>query len=61
LLPFSGNKGNVKKALEEGLFSGEIIDHEMPLETCEVHQKDDRRYHFQISNKLNRTLWVESK
>lgn len=61
LLPLSEEKENFKLALKEWFYTGEIIDHETPIETCELCEKDELRYQFEIKNNLNNKLWVGSK
>lgn len=61
LLPLSEEKKDFKLALKEWVFTGEIVDHETPSEICELCEKDELRYHFEIKNKLDQSLWVGSK
>lgn len=61
LLPLSEEKENFKEALKEWFFTGEILDHEQPIETCELCEKDEVRYQFEIANNLNNKLLVGSK
>ncbi|MBL0145398.1 MAG: hypothetical protein IPP48_06215 [Chitinophagaceae bacterium] len=61
LLPLSEEKEDFKIALKEWIFTGEIVDHETPIETCELCEKDELRYHFEIKNQLDNSLWVGSK
>lgn len=61
LLPLSQEPADFKEALKEWFFSGEIIDHEAPIEACGLCEKDELRYHFQISNDIGNSLWVGSK
>ncbi len=61
LLPLSEEKSDFKKALKEWFFTGEIIDHEVPIEVCNLCEKDQLRYHYEIGNGINSKLWVGSK
>lgn len=61
ILPRSVEQTDFKEALKEWSFTGNIIDHEEPIEICELCEKDDLRYEFEISNALGNTLWVGSK
>ena len=61
LLPLSEEKEDFKVALKEWFFTGEIVDHETPIEVCELCEKDELRYHFEIKNNLANSLWVGSK
>lgn len=60
LLPLSEEKNDFKLALQEWFFSGEIIDYGDSRENCQLCEKDELRYHFEIKNKLNNSLWVGS-
>ena len=61
LLPLSEENEDFKIALKEWFFTGEIIDHEATIEICALCEKDKLRYHFEIKNKLENSLWVGSK
>ena len=61
LLPLSENKKDFNVALKEWFFTGEIIDHEDAIEVCQLCEKDELRYHFEIENGLRNKLWVGSK
>jgi hypothetical protein len=61
LLPLSLEKDDFNKALKEWSFTGETVDFELAEEMCELCEMEGLRYHYQISNKLNNTLWVGSK
>lgn len=60
LIPLSSSE-EFKEALKEWDFSGEVIDHGKPIETCELCEHEELRYHYEIENteKSNR-LWVGS-
>jgi hypothetical protein len=60
ILPLSVGD-TLPKAFEEWYFTEEIIDHEEPIETCELCGQKELRYHFKIQNDLTgNTLWVGS-
>lgn len=61
LLPLSEDKEDFKEAVKEWFFTGAIVDYEAPTETCELCEKDEVRYQYEIKNGLNNTLWVGSK
>jgi hypothetical protein len=49
------------KAFEEWSFTDRTIDHEEPIEKCQLCDQDDLRYHFEIQNALtHHRLWVGS-
>jgi len=49
------------KAFEEWRFTEEVVDHEEPVEICQLCGQEQLRYHFGIENEFNRnTLWVGS-
>ena len=53
--------GTLPEAFEEWSFADEVVDHEQPIETCELCEQQDLRYHFQIRNTFTgKTLWVGS-
>ncbi|MDP2714439.1 hypothetical protein [Rheinheimera sp.] len=60
LIPLSA-ANDFKEALKEWEFTGEVIDHQIADETCELCEHEELRYHFEIINylKLNH-LWVGS-
>ncbi len=48
-------------AFSEWAFTDQTIDHEKPIETCELCGQQDLRYHFEIANQYtNARLWVGS-
>lgn len=50
------------KAFEEWSFTEYTVDHEEPVETCQLCDQPELRYHFQIQNSLTKhVLWVGSK
>jgi hypothetical protein len=50
------------KAFEEWSFTENTIDHEQPIETCQLCRQEELRYHFEIRNALtHKTLWVGSQ
>lgn len=50
------------QAFEEWSFTESTEDHEEPIETCQLCEQEQLRYHFEIRNALNgNTLWVGSK
>jgi hypothetical protein len=50
------------KAFEEWSFTDNTVDHEQPIETCQLCAQEELRYHFEIRNALTkRTLWVGSQ
>ena len=50
------------KAFEEWSFTESTIDHQEPIETCQLCQQEELRYHFEIKNTLtHKTLWVGSQ
>jgi len=61
LLPLSEEKEDFKLAVKEWYFTGNIIDHEQPIESCRLCEHEDLRYHYEISNALLNVLWVGSK
>lgn len=61
ILPLSVGQ-TLPEAFEEWSFTEETIDHEEPVETCRLCDKEELRYHFEIRNSLTgRTLWVGSQ
>lgn len=48
-------------AFTEWSFTEDTVDHETPVETCELCGQQDLRYHFEIANQYTAaTLWVGS-
>jgi len=48
-------------AFDEWAFTENTVDHESPIETCELCGQQDLRYHFEIANGYtSATLWVGS-
>lgn len=48
-------------AFTEWPFTDNTVDHEQPIETCELCGQQDLRYHFEIANHYtDATLWVGS-
>lgn len=61
ILPLS-EAGTLPEAFSEWSFIGEKVDHEKPVATCELCDKDGLRYQFRIQNRHNQnTLWVGSE
>ena len=49
------------RAFDEWAFTENTVDHESPIETCELCGQQDLRYHFEIANGYtSATLWVGS-
>ncbi len=49
-------------AFEEWSFTDRTIDHEEPIEICQLCEHEELRYHFEIKNALTqRILWVGSQ
>jgi hypothetical protein len=60
ILPLSIG-GTLPEAFDEWAFTNETIDHEAPIETCELCGQQELRYHFQIGNRFTgHHLWVGS-
>jgi hypothetical protein len=50
------------KAFKEWYVTGKTIDHEQPVETCQLCEQEELRYHFEIQNQYTeRTLRVGSR
>lgn len=50
------------EAFEEWSFTERTIDHEQPIENCQLCEHEELRYHFEIKNALtNKVLWVGSQ
>lgn len=60
ILSLSKNKNNYILALKEWTFSGNIHDHKIAKETCELCKQENLRYHFEIYNELGNKLLVGS-
>jgi hypothetical protein len=53
---------SLPEAFEEWTFTDEIEDHEEPIETCQLCEQEQLRYHFKIRNALTtKVLWVGSQ
>lgn len=61
LLELSEEKENFTKATKEWFYTGEILDYHIPTEMCELCEKEELRYHFEIRNRLDNFLLVGSK
>jgi len=61
ILPLSVGK-TLPEAFEEWSFTERTIDHEEPIETCELCEQEALRYHFEIKNHLTqKQMMVGSK
>jgi len=61
ILPLSVGS-SLPEAFEEWSFTENTIDHEEPIETCELCDQEELRYHFEIKNTLTKNiLWVGSQ
>lgn len=61
ILPLSYGT-TLPEAFEEWSFTENTIDHEQPIETCQLCEQEALRYHFEIRNSLTRrVLWVGSQ
>jgi hypothetical protein len=61
ILPLSVGT-TLPEAFEEWSFTEQTIDHEQPIETCQLCEQEALRYHFEIRNALTqRVLWVGSQ
>ncbi|SFN51774.1 hypothetical protein SAMN05421738_1144 [Algoriella xinjiangensis] len=60
ILTLSKNKNNFNLALKEWTFSGNIYDHKVAEEICELCENENLRYHFEIYNGLGNRLLVGS-
>ncbi len=61
LLPLSESTVFVE-ALKEWSYTGDMEDYDEPVECCELCEKEELRYHFNIENTLNgNRLWVGSQ
>lgn len=53
---------SLPEVFEEWSFTEHTIDHEKPVETCQLCDHENIRYHFEIKNSLTQeTLWVGSE
>lgn len=60
ILPLSVGS-TLPEAFEEWSFTEQIKDHGQSIETCQLCEQEDLRYHFEIRNTLTeKTLWVGS-
>ncbi len=51
--------GALPTVFGEWSFTENTVDHESPIETCELCGQQDLRYHFEIANQYtDATLWV---
>lgn len=61
ILPLSVGD-TLPKAFEEWSVTDNVVDHEIPQETCELCGQESLRYHFEIRNSLTKnTIWVGSQ
>ena len=61
ILPLSVGS-TLPEAFEEWSFTERTVDHEQPIETCQLCEQEALRYHFEIRNSLtNKILWVGSQ
>jgi hypothetical protein len=61
ILPLSVGS-TLPEAFEEWSFTEKTIDHEQPIEICQLCDQDELRYHFEIKNSLtHKHLWVGSQ
>lgn len=60
MLPLSV-AGTLPAAFTEWQFTENTVDHEAPIEVCQLCGQQDLRYHFEIANQFTEaTLWVGS-
>lgn len=60
ILPLSVGD-TLPSAFEEWYFTEEVVDHERPIETCQLCGQEELRYHFEIENQFtHNALWVGS-
>lgn len=52
LLPLSREKRSLARALGEWLYTGDMYDYEEPIETCQLCDHPDLRYHFEVANRF---------
>jgi hypothetical protein len=61
ILPLSVGS-TLPEAFEEWSFTDNTVDHEEPIETCQLCDQEELRYHFEIRNSLtHKCLWVGSQ
>lgn len=61
ILPLSVG-ASLPEAFEEWSFTEHTVDHEEPVETCQLCEHEELRYHFEIKNVLtHKVLWVGSQ
>ena len=61
ILPLSV-AATLPEAFEEWSFTENTVDHEEPIETCQLCEHEELRYHFEIRNAITKkTLWVGSQ
>jgi len=61
ILPLSVGS-TLPEAFEEWSFTEQTVDHEEPVETCQLCDQEELRYHFEIKNALTeKTLRVGSQ
>lgn len=61
ILPISIGS-TLPEAFEEWSFTEQTHDYEQPIESCQLCEQEDLRYHFEIRNALTKkTLWVGSQ
>ena len=61
ILPLSVG-ASLPEAFEEWSFTENTVDHEEPIETCQLCDQEELRYHFEIKNALtHKCLWVGSQ
>lgn len=62
VFPLSVEQNDLDVALREWFYTGEHLDHEELIETCEMCEQEGLRYHFRIANTLTHNLlWVGSE
>jgi hypothetical protein len=53
--------GTLPQAFAEWVFTENTVDHELPIETCQLCGQQELRYHFEIGNRYTQAaLWVGS-
>ena len=50
LFPFSKEQTDFEAALKEWAHTGVLVDHLFPIETCQLCEHSNLRYHFEIVN-----------
>lgn len=61
ILPLSVGS-TLPEAFEEWSFTERTVDHEEPIETCQLCEQEELRYHFEIRNALTKKeLWIGSQ